>query len=851
MILLRLISWPYLRKHLLRSLLTVAGIALGVAVFVGMHTANQSVAYAFRQTVDRVAGKTQLQVTAGEPGFAEEVLDRVQNVPGVRVAAPVIEAVVQPGIPNAGTLLVLAVDMTGDRSLRDYEIEEGDEAVIEDPLVFLARADSLIITDLFATRHGLKANDRIRIETAAGPREFTVRGIMRSGGLTSAFGGNLAVMDVYAAQKVFGRGRRFDRIDIGVEDELGPAEVATRLQAALGPGFTIEEPGARGQQFESLSQVYAMSANITSLFALFIGLFIIYNTFSTAVSQRRKEIAVLRALGAKAGQIRTLFLAESATIGLIGSAIGIALGVALAGAFAGSLGSMMEDIYGVAQRADSIAADPRLLITALVLGLITSLLAAWVPARTAARLDPAQGLQKGRIAQISAGESRARKWLAAVCAASAMLCLSAGAGDARWFYAGYMLTVTAAVLIVPALATLLARWLRPLLRVVRPVEGTLAVDSVIQAPRRIAGTVAALMLSLGLAVSLGGLASASYRSIVNWINSALNPDFFVAGSEKIVKRDYLLPPEMEAQIRAVPGVRVVQPVRSARVPLDGKPVLLIAIPMASVHQTSPLEAVEGNLDEMYARAARGEGVVISDNLAILRGIGKGDVLRLPAPGGEVRVPVTGVVLDHSDQLGSVFIDLNFYRRHWGDDRVTTYRVFAQPAVDKTALRQTILERVGKGQRLFVLTNQELRDYILKLTDQWFGLSFVQIQVAVLVAILGIVKSLTVSIADRRREFGILQAVGGLRWQIRRTVWLEAGTLALIGLALGLVFGAVQLFYSLEITHRYVAGLRLSYIYPLDIALILLPVILIAAFLAALGPGESAVRGSLVEALEYE
>ncbi len=146
--LLRLISWPYARKHLLRWLLTTAGIVLGVGVFVGMHTANQSVSAAFRETIDRVAGTTQLQVTAGEPGFEEAVLEKVQSLPEVRAAAPVIEATVSTG---KGNLLILGVDMLGDRSLRTYDLEGTDEA-IDDPLVFLAQADSLIVTKTFAEK---------------------------------------------------------------------------------------------------------------------------------------------------------------------------------------------------------------------------------------------------------------------------------------------------------------------------------------------------------------------------------------------------------------------------------------------------------------------------------------------------------------------------------------------------------------------------------------------------------------------------------------------------------------------------------------------------------------------------
>src|SRR5438874_3292700 len=163
MILLRLISWPYFRKHVLRTVLTAAGIVLGVAVFVGMHTANQSVLFAFSRTVDRIAGKTELQVTAGETGFDEDVLDKVQAASAVAVAVPVIEAVVDSNIHGQGSLLVLGIDMTGDRSLRDYDLESGAAAVIDDPLVFLAQPDSLILSKEFADKNHIDSGSLVTL----------------------------------------------------------------------------------------------------------------------------------------------------------------------------------------------------------------------------------------------------------------------------------------------------------------------------------------------------------------------------------------------------------------------------------------------------------------------------------------------------------------------------------------------------------------------------------------------------------------------------------------------------------------------------------------------------------------
>lgn len=850
MILLRLISWQYVRKHLLRSLLTIAGIVLGVAVFVGMHTANQSVLTAFTNTVDRIAGATQLQITAGEAGFAEEILERVQAAPEVRVAVPVIEAVATPETRAKGNLLILAVDMTGDRSLREYALEDGDDSFIEDPLVFLAQPDSIMITREFAAENGLRANDALTLRSMDGPKRFVVRGIMKSSGLTSAFGGNLAIMDVYAAQKVFGRGRRFDRIDLAVQEGLRPEEVGKRLEQMLGAGYQVESPSSRGKQFESLSSVYGMLANITSLFALFIGMFIIYNSFAIAVTQRRSEIGILRALGATRGQIQVLFLAESAVGGLIGAGLGAGLGVLIARGMAGSLGNLLGEIYGVAQKAEEVSSDPRLLAGAVALGLVTSLVAAWIPARNAARVDPVQALQKGKFQLLTAGENRTRRVLAFVFLALVALSLVYGEGRLI-FYGGYFLSIFAGVLLVPTLGLWLARGLRPLLKAIRPVEGALAADSLIQSPRRTSGAVAALALSVSLIVALGGMTQAAYASIEEWLRIALNPDMYLSPSQNLTDRSFRFPAAFAEEVVKLPGVRRTQLVRTVRVPVDGEPVMVVSLEVASIRKEARLPVVSGDGDRMYGEAAAGRGVIVSDNFALQHRRKAGEMLRLNTPEGPLELPILGTVVDYSDQKGSILLDRTVYQKYWKDDSVNVVRMYLEEGVTVAQMRDRVAAQVGDRYKYFVFTNEDLRSYILKMTDQWFGLTYIQIAVAVLVSILGIVNTLTVSITDRRRELGVLQAVGGLRMQIRGTIWLEAVTIGAIGLVLGWVFGAVALYYALETSARDLSGMRLEYTYPFRMALVLIPVILGSSFLSALGPAETAVRGSLVEALEYE
>jgi putative ABC transport system permease protein len=246
------------------------------------------------------------------------------------------------------------------------------------------------------------------------------------------------------------RGRRFDRIDLKLKDDVPIAEGRTAIRNALGVGYDVEPPASRGQQLESTLAVYAISMNVSSLFALFIGMFIIYNSFSIAVTQRRAEIGILRALGAPRHQVRNLFLIESAASGVMGSVAGIALGIVMARGMVGSISNMLEGIYGVAERAEEVSADPRLLGAAMAIGVLTSMIAAWLPARNASRVDPVQALQKGKYQVLSAGENRVRRRTAAALMAVALVFL--WIGRSIWFYAGYVLVIVAALLLVPAVS---------------------------------------------------------------------------------------------------------------------------------------------------------------------------------------------------------------------------------------------------------------------------------------------------------------------------------------------------------------------------------------------------------------
>jgi putative ABC transport system permease protein len=359
------------------------------------------------------------------------------------------------------------------------------------------------------------------------------------------------------------------------------------------------------------------------------------------------------------------------------------------------------------------------------------------------------------------------------------------------------------------------------------------------------------MLSLTLVIALAGTARATYDLMLDWLDSTLNADLFVTSSPTIVNRRFPFPASMAADIARIPGVSRVQTVRVARIMLEGAPAVVGAVEAGSLAETVRPRIVEGDRVEMFRLTAAGHGLIVSDILAQLRHKHFGEVLEIAAPQGMIRLPIVGIVVDVSDQQGIIFMDRALFSQYWHDDTASFFRLYVSRGAPVAEIKRRILERYAPERQVFVLTNADLRAFVLKVNDQWFALSWIQIAVAVLVAILGIVNTLAVSIVDRRREFGVLRAVGGLDWQIRRMIGLEALSIGTLGLVLGFAFGAINLYFVLQMAHNNVLGMRLEYEFPFAVALGMVPTILGSALIAAIWPAHAVTGGHLVSALEYE
>src|SRR5262249_48671964 len=211
----------------------------------------------------------------------------------------------------------------------------------------------------------------------------------------------------------------------------------------------------------------------------------------------------------------------------------------------------------------------------------------------------------------------------------------------------------------------------------------------------------------------------------------------------------------------------------------GNPTMIVAADVTGLARRVHPKTVAGDPATMYKLTAEGKGFIISDNLALMHKLNVGDMVEIPSPTGVLRLPIVGINIDYTDQQGSLLMDRSLYARYWKDDSVVVFRVYLKKGVDPKDAKRRLLARFDGQRRRFILTNAELREFVMKVSDQWFAITYMQIFVAVLISILGIVNSLTVSIADRRRELGVLQAVGALRNQVRHTIWMEAASIGVV------------------------------------------------------------------------
>jgi len=837
--------------------LCVLGVALGVAVVVAIDLATASARRAFDLSTQSVTGRATHQIVGGPRGLDEALYRQLRVELGLRAAAPVVEGYVQ-ALPLNQTLQVLGVDVFAEAPFRPYLA--GPDSGQVDLAALLAEPGAALLSETVARRAGLAPGDRLPLQVGARATEVRLVGLLRPADEASrrALEG-LLITDIATAQELLATVGRLSRIDLILPAAgADPDATGRAIRAVLPPGAELASAAARSNALEQMTRAFELNLTALSLLALIVGMFLIYNTMTFSVVQRRGLLGALRCIGVTRGQIAALVLLEAALISLVGSLLGLGLGALLGQGLVRLVTRTINDLYFVVTVRD-LSLEPPVLLKGLLLGIGATLLSAAVPAIEATMTPPRAVLRRSSV------EDRARRLTPRLALAGAGLIVAGlvlllipatarGEGATLSLFVAFgalFAVVLGAALISPALTVALMHLARPALGVAFGLLGRMAARNVVAALSRTAVAVAALMVAVSVSIGVGIMVGSFRQTVVAWLEQSLIADVYVSAPTTAANRvDSTVPPELVAALSAVEGVQAVTRFRSVQVDTPIGPTTLVAIDAPAARGRAALRFREGGGEATWAAWESG-AVLISEPLAYRTGLGMGDTLTLRTDRGPRAFSIAGVYYDYSSDRGIIRMPYAAYRAAWDDPAISSLALYAAPGVDVDALVQRLRAVAARQGDLIVNPNRALREGTLAVFDRTFAITSVLQALATIVAFIGILSALMALQLERARELAMLRANGLTPRQLWGVVLTQTG---LMGLTAGLL--AMPLGLALALVLVYVINRR-SFGWTLDLSLdpsLFVQALLvagIAALLAGIYPALKMSRTSPALALREE
>lgn len=853
--LLALASRRHLLRHPWQLALAVLGVALGVAVFVSIDLANQSAKKALSLSLGALQGKATHEIVASAPeGLDEELFLRLVRT-RVAPAAPVIEAtaIVTPKRPGARpeALALLGLDPFSEAPFRPAagRIAEGGL----DLASFLTVPGACLLARGTAERFGLSTGERFNARFGAAERSLLLYGLLEPvAGKDDSAPADLLICDIATAQEATGRLGRLSRIDLRMPEGPEGERERARIAALLPPGAEIQEAAGRLREGDEMTRAFRMNLKALSLLALVCGTFLIYNTMTFMVVERRRLIGLLRALGATRREIFRGVLGEAAAIGAVGTLLGLGTGVLLGRGLVRLVAGTINDLYFALSVRD-LALPPLTFATGIAVGLGVTLLAALAPALEATGAPPQGAMVRSLL------EARSRRALPrATGAGVACLALGALALPFPGWTSSFLVMFGAIIgfaLLAPGAAVLLGRALRAALGRRTGRAGWLGRMAATGLERNLSRTgvaVAALVVAVSVTVGVGAMIASFRGSVERWLDRSLTADLYVAPAER--EPGFVgasRPGDWIAQLAAIPGVVRVRPLRRAEAAssLEGAgTVRLIAV------EADPAATVlrQGDPETAWTGFARGE-ILASEPLAARLGLKVGSILPLATAEGVRSFRVAGIYLDYASDRGIAMIDRAHYRRLWHDDRVSGFGLDLRKGADDAELERVAarVRTLDPQAPLGVRSNKELRRRSLVVFDRTFKITGVLRFLAGLVAFLGVLSALLALQLERTREIGVLRALGMTNREVGALVSAETGLLGLSAGLLSIPVGFVLALILIEVINRRSFGWSMDLVLTPGVFLGAVALALSAALLAGVFPAIRMARTSPAEALREE
>jgi len=827
-----IMAFRYLTARKLRTTLTTLAVVFGVAIILAGNLIVPGMMDSFRRMTTTVAGGADLTFsnrvsTYFEPGRALETL---RSVAGVQAATPVLSRIIS--VPPAAEFELVGVDPATVLAVHPYNLASGR---------FLQPGDHLVAV-VSAPRYGDKPvalGDTWPVASAEGVQQYTVVGILNGPPSLRP----QVIVPLADAQGALGQRGMASSLEVAVAPGANRDTVRAAVLKALGDSF---QEGAASTSLSigtALQMAYAI-IDLLGLLTLFIGGFLIFNTFRTVILERRHDLAMLRALGAERRQVTAMILAESLVQGVLGTVVGLVVGYAMAQGVAAWVNRFGVEFLSGMQF--TVGFYPTAWALAIAFGILTTLIAGYLPARAAGRVSPMAALRPA-LPEEERRANRTTLIVGAVLCALATLLLLAGSVTATL---GALLFLVGAAVASAGLVAPVARLLSPLLTLWFAREGDVARGNLARQPGRAAITGGTLMTGLAMLIASVAMVASIQGFFGDMVRRNFSSDLLVMPQSIVLNANLGASQGLAERLRALPGVDAVASVRAGTTLANGQPATLIGIDPQTYPKVSGLVFSRGNAAEAYAALESGRQAIANAITATTLGVKPGDEVVVQTLQGAQSYRLVAIADDAlNTKLSTLYVSQANLATDLGRTDDLLLMLNLKPGADLQAVRQAAQAVVADYPQFTLYVTADYRASLSALITQGMSALYLLAIIILVPAALGLLNTLTINVLERTREIGTLRAVGASRRQVQRMIIAEALLLGLFGAALGVLAG-VAMSYGFVAAFSGI-GWRMPYAFPLAGIIAAIVVGIFLALVAGVLPARNAAKLDIIRALQYE
>ena len=771
--------WKYFFKHPWVILLSIIGVSIGVAVVVAIDIANTSAQKAFEISVENVTGTATHQITGGPLGMDESIYtDFIMQFPEIE-ASPVVEGYVKL---EGETIHLMGLDIFSS----SYMTDEMSGTFDMSALSLLVVPRTVLIPYVMADRMDIANGDMITVSIAGSETEVKVIGNVGDEDDSKIDG--LLVADISTSQELLGKTGVIDNISLVITED--DKDILTAIEEWLPVEMSLISTAAGNESTLNMTSAFRTNLTAMSMLALLVGMFLIYNTMTFSVLQRRGLLGSLRVLGATRREIFSEVLIEAFFISIIGTGIGVILGVVLGQGLVKLVAGTIDSLY-FTLTVTTFEISSGIFIKGILLGVVTSLVASFIPAFEAAASRP----QIVRFRSVI--ESLAQKLLPKITLAGlgmigiSVVILFLSESSLIAGFASLFLLVIGFALCVPMIAELISKYLGIFMNKVGSKTSVLykmAVTGIAGSISRTGTAIAAMVVAISVVIGMGIMIDSFRTTVQLWMQQAIQGDVYVNTMENVSSTaETPLPYELVEQIVALDGIEAAKGLKTVFLITDYGTVETDVITPVEQCRTE-YQLKNGNALPAWERLKNGEAVYISEPLAYKHNLSVGDTITFTTEQGKQEYAISGIYYDYSSDAGKIIMAQSVYIKYWHDDTIASLGLYLENTDDKDAIMTAVKAIVADAAGITVTDSFTIRGNVLDLFDRTFLITRVLEFLAIIVAFIGILSALMAYQLEKIKELGILRAAGVTPRQIWSMTGLQTGLMGAISGILAIPLG---------------------------------------------------------------